>query len=73
LPKSPVPIRVHSWFTNSHKEAQEAQRKNHFAPNHFAKKIRTHSRPSAVKKISHKRAQKTQRKNILHQIILLKN
>jgi hypothetical protein len=31
-----------SWFKNSHKEAQEAQRKNYFVLNDFVEKIRSH-------------------------------
>ena len=34
-----VMISADQWLKISHKEAQEAQRKNHFDPNHFAKKL----------------------------------
>jgi hypothetical protein len=36
----------------SHEDAQEAQRKNHFASNHFAKKIRVFRGTAQVQKAS---------------------
>jgi hypothetical protein len=48
-------------FRGSKISHKRAQRKNHFALNYFVEKIRTHSRPSAVKN-SHQEAQQEARR-----------
>jgi hypothetical protein len=47
--KNPRPSAVQKL---SHEDAQEAQRKNHFASNHFAKKIRVFRGTAQVQKAS---------------------